>query len=106
LAAAQAALQDRALAIEQRLAGAMRDYTTARQRAERYFGQILPVARESLDLMNSGYREGELEYLSVLSAQQTYAEKNLAYLQDLETAWKKWAEIEGLLVGPLADREE
>ena len=60
---------------------------------------MLPVARESLDIINTGYQEGELDYLAVLSVQQTYAEKNLSYLQDLETAWKRWAEIDGLLVG-------
>jgi hypothetical protein len=35
--------------------------------------------------------------------QQTYASKNLSYLHDLETAWKEWAEIDGLLVGDVAD---
>ncbi len=106
LAAAQAALEERELALEQRLAAAMRDYTTARLRARRYSDQVLPVARESLDMINAGYREGELDYLSVLTMQQTFAEKNLAYLQDLETAWKKWAEIDGLLVGPLTEQTE
>jgi cobalt-zinc-cadmium efflux system outer membrane protein len=106
LAAAQAAFQERELALEQRLAAALRDYTTARQRSIKYSEEILPVARQSLDMINAGYREGELDYLTVLSVQQTYAEKNLSYLQDLETAWKKWAEIDGLLVGPLAERTE
>jgi cobalt-zinc-cadmium efflux system outer membrane protein len=106
LAAAQAALQQRELALEQRLAAALRDYTTARQRAIKYSESVLPIARESLDMTSAGYREGELDYLAVLSVQQTYAEKNLAYLQDLETAWKKWAEIDGLLVGPLPGQSE
>jgi len=106
LAAAQSALQERELALEQRLAAAIRDYTTARERAVKYAEAILPVARESLDITNAGYREGELDYVAVLSVQQTYAEKNLSYLQDLETAWKKWAEIEGFLVGPLPERSE
>jgi cobalt-zinc-cadmium efflux system outer membrane protein len=106
LAAAQAALEQRELALEERLAAAMRDYTTAREQAMKYAESVLPLARESLDATNAGYREGELDYLAVLTAQQTYADKNLAYLQDLETAWKKWAEIEGLLVGTLPDPVE
>jgi cobalt-zinc-cadmium efflux system outer membrane protein len=101
LAAAQAALERRQLALEQRLAEAMRDYTTARERALRYANNVLPVARETLDIMNAGYQDGELDYLQVLSIQQTYAQQILSYLQDLETAWKKWAEIDGLLVGAL-----
>jgi outer membrane protein, heavy metal efflux system len=103
LAAAQAALDDRALALEQRLAVAMRDYLTARERSRRYAERVLPVARESLELINRGYQEGELDYLSVLSVQQTYAQNSLSYLQDLETAWKRWAEIDGLLVGTLPE---
>ncbi|MEX0612473.1 MAG: TolC family protein [Pirellulales bacterium] len=106
LAAAQAALQERELALEHRLAAALRDYSTARQRAVQYADKILPVARESLELMSAGYREGELEYVSVLTSQQTYAQTNLSYLQDVETAWKKWAEIDGRLVGPLPERSE
>jgi cobalt-zinc-cadmium efflux system outer membrane protein len=103
LAAAQAALQKAELALEERLAVAMRDYATARQQAMTYAERVLPVAKESLDITNSGYQEGELDYLDVLSVQRTYAQANLSYLQDLETAWKKWAEIEGLLVGTLND---
>jgi cobalt-zinc-cadmium efflux system outer membrane protein len=101
LAAAQAALEGRALALEQRLASAMRDYATARERALKYATNVLPVARETLEIMNAGYQDGELDYLQVLSIQQTYAQQNVSYLQDLETAWKKWAEIDGLLVGML-----
>jgi outer membrane protein, heavy metal efflux system len=101
LAAAQAALEERELALEQRLAASMRDYATARQQALTYAEKVLPVAKESLDMINAGYQEGELDYLAVLAIQQTYAEKSLAYLKDLEVAWKRWAEIEGLLVGPL-----
>jgi len=103
LTAAQAALQQRQLALEQRLAIALRDYATSRQRVERYAESILPAARESLELINAGYQQGELDYVQVLSVQQTYAQANLAYLQDLETAWKKWAQIESFLVGPLPD---
>ncbi|MCI0334939.1 MAG: TolC family protein [Planctomycetes bacterium] len=106
LAAAQAALRERELALEQRLASAMRDYATARKRAMTYAEKVLPAARESLDIINAGYQEGELDYLQVLTVQQTFAEKSLAYLEDLGIAWKQWAEIEGLLVGPLAEQAE
>jgi cobalt-zinc-cadmium efflux system outer membrane protein len=106
LAAAQAALERRELALEQRLAEAMRDYTTARERALKYANNVLPVARETLEIMNAGYKGGELDYLQVLSIQQTYAQQNLSYLENLETAWKKWAEIDGLLVGTLPNQNE
>jgi cobalt-zinc-cadmium efflux system outer membrane protein len=101
LSAAQAALEARELALDQQLSAAMRDYRTAQQRVSRYASKVLPAARETLELINTGYQQGQLDYLQVLTVQQTYAAKNLSYLQDLETAWKEWAEIEGLLVGDL-----
>jgi cobalt-zinc-cadmium efflux system outer membrane protein len=106
LAAARAALQARELLLTQRLAAVLRDYETARQRAVRYAQTILPTARETLEMTNQGYQQGELEYLQVLSVQQMFAQTNAAYLQALETAWKKWAEIEGMLVGTVADGME
>jgi outer membrane protein, heavy metal efflux system len=102
LIAAQAALEQRERALEQRLAVALRDYATARQRVARYSEAIIPTARQALDITNRAYEQGELDYLQVLTVQTTYTQNNLAYLQDLEAAWKQWAEIEGLLVGPLA----
>ena len=102
LTAAQAALEARELALAQQLATAMSDYNTASRRVAKYSESILPAARQSLDLVSSkAYEQGELEYLDILATQRTYTEKNLAYLDDLESAWKKWAEIDGLLVGPL-----
>jgi cobalt-zinc-cadmium efflux system outer membrane protein len=102
LAAAQAALEAKQLALAERLAVAMRDYTTARERVAKYRDKILPAAQETLGLINMGYQQGELQYVQMLSVQQTYAAKNLAYLQDLETAWQQWAEIDGFLVGEVS----
>jgi outer membrane protein, heavy metal efflux system len=102
LAAAQAALEARQLALAERLAAAMRDYTTARERVARYKEKILPAAEETLGLINQGYQQGELQYVQVLGVQQTYAAKNLSYIQDLETAWQQWAEIDGFLVGDVS----
>src|SRR5207244_820792 len=102
LAAAQAALERKQLELDERLSIAIRDYRTASERVARYAGKVLPAAQETLDLVNAGYKQGELDYVQVLTIQQSYAAKNLSYLQDLETAWKQWAEIDGLLVGDLA----
>jgi cobalt-zinc-cadmium efflux system outer membrane protein len=102
LVAAQSALEARELSLTQQLATAMGDYLTASRRVARYTSSILPAARQSLDLVSTAYEQGELEYLDILNTQRTYTEKNIGYLNDLESAWKKWAEIDGLLVGPLA----
>jgi outer membrane protein, heavy metal efflux system len=101
LTSAQAALDGRELALTQQLAAAMSDYNTSTRRVAKYSESILPAARESFDLTSKAYEQGELEYLDLLNTQRTYTEKNLAYLADLGAAWTKWAEIDGLLVGPL-----
>jgi cobalt-zinc-cadmium efflux system outer membrane protein len=106
LAAAQAAVEERELELAQRLADALRDYRTASRRVEKFTNTILPAAAESLALVNQAYEQGEVAYVQLLATQRTYTEKNLANLADLETAWKKWAEIDGLLVGTLANRNE
>ena len=102
LAAAQAAMEARELAIQQRLAIAIRDYKTARERVGKYTEKILPAAKESLDMINLGYQQGEIDYTQVYNVQQTYAAKNLSYLQDLELAWREWAEIDGFLLGDVS----
>lgn len=101
LTAAQAALEARELALTQQLADALRDYEVARRTVARYRDSILPAALESRELVIQAYEQGELDYLQLLTTQQTYTEKSMAYLRDLEIAWKQSAIIEGLLVGPL-----
>ena len=103
LTAAQAALEERELALAERLATALRDYDLARRRAEKFASTILPAAQQSLDLVSQAYEQGESDYLQLLATQRTYTEKSLTHLQDLESAWKKWAEIDGLLVGTLPE---
>jgi cobalt-zinc-cadmium efflux system outer membrane protein len=105
LTAAQAALDNRELALTQSLAAAIRDYHTASRRVAKYTESILPAAKQSFELVSQAYEQGELEYLEILATQRTYTEKNLSYLEDLETAWKQWAEIDGLLVGPLPESD-
>jgi cobalt-zinc-cadmium efflux system outer membrane protein len=103
LTAAQAALDNRELALVERLADAIREYHTASRRVAKFVDSILPAAKQSLDLVSQAYEQGELGYLEILQTQRTYTEKNVAYLDNLEIAWKEWAEIDGLLVGPLPE---
>ncbi len=86
------------LNLKQRLAAAFQEYSTARSQAETYSTQILPKAKETFGLVQHGYRLGELGYLDLLSAQRTYSQTNLAYLDALGALWRSWAEIEGLLL--------
>ena len=87
IAKARAELRDAERALERveldlmnRLAEAYGRYTTAQQQAELYTREILPNAKQALELVRVGYREGETDYLTVLTAQRTYFQSSLAYL--------------------------
>jgi cobalt-zinc-cadmium efflux system outer membrane protein len=86
------------LNLKQRLAAAFQEYSTARSQAETYSTEILPKSRETFELVQRGYRLGELGYLDLVTAQRTYSQTNLAYLDALNSLWRSWAEIEGLLL--------
>ena len=86
------------LALQQRLAEAFERYATAREHVGRYKDEILPDAQKSLDLVIFGYRQGELDYLTMLTAQRTYFRANLAYLETLHSLWESGVTIEGMLL--------
>ena len=59
---------------------------------------ILPDAEESLKLAITSYRSGEVSYQQVLTAQKTYVETNVAYIDAWTELRKVSTEIEGLLL--------
>ncbi|MHB8899398.1 MAG: TolC family protein [Thermoguttaceae bacterium] len=102
LVAAQQETQKVELALYQRLAVVFEQYNNARDLVEKYSRDILPNAEESLKLTNSGYKQGEYGYLSVLTAQRTYFQTSLTYLDALRELRDSAATIEGnLLTGSL-----
>ena len=66
---------------------------------ERYEKEILPNAKETLDLMRASYQAGEVGYLNMLTAQRTFFQTNLFYLESLRELWATIWDMEGLLVG-------
>jgi cobalt-zinc-cadmium efflux system outer membrane protein len=96
--AAEMQLQKLELDLQKRLAHVFEQYASARQRVEQYEQEILPLARESLDLTRAGYQSGELNYLAFLTAQRTYSQANIAFIEALgalrSAAWR----IEGQLL--------
>jgi cobalt-zinc-cadmium efflux system outer membrane protein len=86
------------LDLKRRLADAFQRYATAHAQAETYAGSILPQARETFELVRQGYRLGEVGYLDLLTAQRSYFQANLAYLDALSALWTSWTEIDGLLL--------
>ncbi len=86
------------LDLKRRLAEAFQIYATARTQAETYATSILPKAQETFELVQRGYRLGEIGYLDLLTAQRTYSQTNLAYLDALAALWSSYSEIDGLLL--------
>ena len=80
----------------ERLATAYREFTAARQRAERYRSAILPKAQETYELAVKAYKGGQFEYLRVLQAQRALFEARLEYNRALGEAWRAASVISGL----------
>lgn len=100
LIAAERAAGRLALDLQQRHAAVFQQYLSARYQAEDYSrpGGILENARTTLDLVHRAYAAGELPLLDLLSAQRTYSETYLAYLEALGQLWQAKATLDGLLL--------
>lgn len=96
--AAERALQQLELSLQNRLAPVFERYSNALNQVREYRETILPAATESLDLSRQLYQAGETGFLNVLTAQRSYAQSNLAYLDALRELRTASAEIDGLLL--------
>jgi cobalt-zinc-cadmium efflux system outer membrane protein len=98
MAAAAADLRKTELALHDRLATAYREYANARQQTQRYVERILPRAKESLKWVQEGYREGQVDYLTLLTSQRTYFQANLDFLDSLRRLRVAAVALDGLLL--------
>ncbi|MCE5302794.1 MAG: TolC family protein [Planctomycetaceae bacterium] len=93
------------LELRQRLAAAFELYQNAQNQVDKYSQDILPNAQTSLDLVATGYRHGEFGYVALLTAQRTFFQVNLAYLDAIRDLRSSTVAIEGnLLSGSLQTR--
>lgn len=98
IVAAEQAVERTQLSLQRRLAAVYRQYEQARQQATRYEGTILQKAKANLDLNRKTFEAGESAYLPVLTAQRSYTQARLAWLNALEQLWTAAVEMEGLLL--------
>lgn len=105
LRAAEANVRRLELSLRERLARAFERFDNARYQAQTYAESILPDAQQALDLANLGYREEELDYLSVLTAQRQFTQANLAHLEALRELRASASVIEGLLLSGSLEAE-
>ncbi len=91
-----------ALALQDQFAVIFRRYANARQQVRRYGEKIIPKAERSLELVTQGYEKGQVEYLVLLTAQQTFFEVSLSHLDAVRELRVASAILEGkLLTGSL-----
>jgi outer membrane protein, heavy metal efflux system len=81
-----------------KLAAAFERYGNARNQVLQFRQQILPDARESLDLVAGTYKQGESSFLVLLTAQRTYFHTMLAYLDAQRELWETAIAIDGLML--------
>lgn len=86
------------LQLQERLAVAYRRYANARQQVDRYRERMVPKADRSLSLVTEGYETGQVQYLTLLAAQQTYLQVNLSYLDALRELRTSSTMIEGQML--------
>ena len=94
------------LALQDQLAGAFNEYLSAKNHAEVFQREILPRAKENLDLTVRGQQLGEFDLAKVINARQQYFQSTLAYVDALTALHKVAIEVDGLeLIGGLNPTE-
>lgn len=86
------------LELQRRLAIVYQRYANSRFEVDKYSRDIRPRAQETLDLVTESYKAGETGYLTLLTAQRTYFQTNLSYVEALRNMWQASLQIEGLLL--------
>ncbi|HZZ80160.1 MAG TPA: TolC family protein [Gemmataceae bacterium] len=87
------------LMLTEKLTNAYQRYQAARKQVETYTESIVPEARESLRLIEAGYkaRDKKYDYTAVLQAQQVLFQAELALTQVRGELWRSISEIAGIL---------
>lgn len=98
IAAGQHAAEIKALDIRQRLANQWQQYLDAKLQVDAFRDSILPKSQQTLEILMKGYEAGELELLEVLTAQRTFFQTQVAYLENVRSLSRQNAAIDGMLL--------
>jgi cobalt-zinc-cadmium efflux system outer membrane protein len=96
--AAERMVEQIELDLQNRVAPVFERYSNAFNQVRRYQETILPVAEESLDLTRKSYAAGEIDFVALLTAQRTYSQTRLGYLDALRELRESAAQIQGFLL--------
>ena len=86
------------LDLRARLADALQTLRRAENRVARLTEDVLPAARENLELTEEGYRQGEFDIVRVFTARRSFFEANLARVAALADARTAEVAVDGLLL--------
>jgi|LakMenEpi03Aug12_release.lakeMendotaPanAssembly.Ray.scaffolds.fasta_scaffold08026_2 cobalt-zinc-cadmium efflux system outer membrane protein len=98
LQASQHALTKLERDLQNRLAPAFERYANSKNQFQRYRESIIPAATESLELNKRAYTAGEVGFVEYLTAQRTYFQTSLNYLDSARELRVAESEIDGLLL--------
>ena len=86
------------MAIKSRLARTSQEFDSAYAAVQRYQLEIIPQAKQSLDLSEQAYRAGELAFLQVLIVRRAYYESTIQYIRSQGLLAQAEAKVAGLLL--------
>lgn len=86
------------MTLKTRLAQVSQEYDSAKFAVERFEQQILPKAKETLELAEQAYEAGEYSFIQTLIARRTYFNSNMEYLTSLGNLAQAHAKVDGLLL--------
>ena len=86
------------MSLKARLARAAREHDSALAAVQRYEGQILPKAHQSLSLSEQAYSAAEFDFLQVLTARRIYFESNVRAVDARRQLAQANMLIDGLLL--------
>lgn len=104
--AAERAVDRLEFSFRQRLATVYQRYANARNQVVDYSKEsgILANSEATLGFVRRAYQAGELNYLDFITAQRTFSQTNLAYVEALGQLWAAIVEIDGMLLKGSLDR--
>ena len=84
--------------IQMRLAAVSRDFDSSLAAVTKYSTEILPSAKQTLEMAEIAYKAGEFSFLEVLTVRRTYIESNLQYLSAQTQLAQADAKIKGFVL--------
>ena len=84
--------------LESRIAAVVKEHQDARITVQLVRDEMLPKARQALEMYQGNYKAMSGAYTQVLMAQRNLFQLEEDYVRALADAWRSWVEMDGLLV--------